>query len=426
MKQKSSSAKKSKTSLLKSIGPGFLLAGAAIGVSHLIQATRAGADYGFILIWALIIACISKYPFLEFGPRYAAATGEHLIAGYKKMGRFPYWIYIIITTGSMFIIQAAVTIVTAGLAERLFNFGWSPFIWSFVILGSCIALLLIGKYPGLDKSMKIIVSFLTIATLVAVVMAFGAGTVGDAVNTEAPSVWTTASIGFVIAFMGWMPIPLDASVWHSIWTKEKAVQAKQKLSVRGAFVDFNVGYLSAAFIGLLFFLLGVLVMFGSGTSFSSNSVEFATQLIDLYGRTLGNWSKPIISVAAFVTMLSTVLTVTDAYPRVISELKNPEKDLPQDKKEKWKIYQISIFAIPVLSLCILFFLSGSFTILVDFAAGLSFLSAPFLAWFNYKLVTGKQMPKKHRPKKNYTIFSLICFGFLVVFNLVYIHYSFFQ
>ncbi|MDT0685968.1 Nramp family divalent metal transporter [Autumnicola psychrophila] len=424
MKKKSSSAKKSKTSLLKSIGPGFLLAGAAIGVSHLIQATRAGADYGFILIWALIIACLSKYPFLEFGPRYAAATGEHLITGYKKMGRFPYWIYIIITVGSMFIIQAAVTIVTAGLAERLFNFGWSPFIWSLVILGSCIALLLIGKYPGLDKSMKIIVSFLTIATLAAVVMAFGAGTVGDAVNTEAPSLWTTASISFIIAFMGWMPIPLDASVWHSIWTKEKAVQAKQKLSVRGAFVDFNVGYLSAALIGLLFFLLGVLVMFGSGTSFSSNSVEFSTQLVDLYGRTLGDWSKPIISVAAFVTMLSTVLTVTDAYPRVISELKNPEKNLPQDKKEKWRIYQVSIFAIPVLSLCILYFLSGSFTILVDFAAGLSFLSAPFLAWFNYKLVTGSQMPKKHRPKKNYIIFSLICFGFLVFFNLIYIYYSF--
>jgi Mn2+/Fe2+ NRAMP family transporter len=224
--------------------------------------------------------------------------------------------------------------------------------------------------------------------------------------------------------MGWMPIPLDASVWHSIWTKEKALQNKQKISVKGAFADFNVGYLSAAFIGLLFFLLGVLVMFGSGTSFSSNSVEFSSQLVELYGKTLGEWSKPLISVAAFITMLSTVLTVTDAYPRVISELKNPEKDKPEDKKEKWKIYRISIFIIPVLSLSILYFLSGSFTILVDFAAGLSFLSAPFLAWFNYKLVTGNQMPKKHRPSRNYKIFSLICFALLVAFNFVYLYYTF--
>ncbi|UJH91253.1 hypothetical protein LZ575_00095 [Antarcticibacterium sp. 1MA-6-2] len=243
--------------------------------------------------------------------------------------------------------------------------------------------------------------------------------------TEAPSLWTTASIGFIIAFMGWMPIPLDAAVWHSLWTKERATQTKQKLSVKGAFVDFNIGYLSAAFIGVLFFLLGVLVMFGSGTSFSPNSVEFSSQLINLYGQTLGNWSKPLISVAAFITMFSTVLTVTDAYPRVISELRNPDREDVQDQKDKWRIYQISIFIIPVLSLSILFFLSGSFTTLVDFAAGLSFLSAPFLAWFNYKLVTGEQMPEKDRPGISFRIFSLICFGLLVVFNVVYIYYNFF-
>ncbi len=424
MKQQSLQQKTSKNSLLKSIGPGFLLAGAAIGVSHLVQATRAGADYGFILIWVLAIACISKYPFLEFGPRFAAATGRHLISGYKKMGSIPYWIYGILTVGSMFIIQAAVTIVTAGLAERLFHLAWSPFVWSIMIIGACIALLLIGKYPGLDKSMKIIVTILAIATLAAVLMAFGAGTIDRAVSTPAPSLWSTASIGFMIAFMGWMPIPLDAAVWHSIWTREKAVQNKQRSTLKGAFIDFNIGYLSAAFIGLLFFLLGVLVMFGSGTSFSNNSVEFSTQLIGLYGKTLGSWSKPIISIAAFITMLSTVITVTDAYPRVISELKNPDRENPNDVKEKWNIYRISIFLIPVLSLSILFFLSGSFTKLVDFAAGLSFLSAPFLAWFNYKLVTGEQMPEEARPGPNYRIFSLLCFWLLVLFNFVYLYFTF--
>ncbi len=412
-------------SLLSSIGPGFLLAGAAVGVSHLVQATRAGADYGFVLFWVLILACVSKYPFLEFGPRFAAGTGKHLISGYRTMGKFPYWTYVVLTIGSMFIIQAAVTIVTAGLAERLFNLGLSPFLWSLIILTSCIALLLIGKYPGLDKSMKIIVSVLTLATLAAVLMALSAGTTEKAITTASPSLWTTASLGFIIAFMGWMPIPLDAAVWHSLWTKERATQTKQKLSVKGAFVDFNIGYLSAAFIGVLFFLLGVLVMFGSGTSFSSNSVEFSSQLINLYGQTLGDWSKPLISVAAFITMFSTVLTVTDAYPRVISELKESKEDDFKDKEHKWKIYKMAIFIIPVLSLSILYFLSGSFTILVDFAAGLSFLSAPFLAWFNYKLVTGNQMPEKHRPGKNYRLFSLICFAFLVVFNLVYLYYNFF-
>ena len=40
-----------KRNILKAIGPGLLWAGAAIGVSHIVQSTRAGANFGFELIW---------------------------------------------------------------------------------------------------------------------------------------------------------------------------------------------------------------------------------------------------------------------------------------------------------------------------------------------------------------------------------------
>jgi len=33
--------------LLKTLGPGILFASTAIGVSHLVQSTRAGAEFGF-------------------------------------------------------------------------------------------------------------------------------------------------------------------------------------------------------------------------------------------------------------------------------------------------------------------------------------------------------------------------------------------
>ena len=74
--------------MLKSLGPGLLWAGAAIGVSHLVQSTRAGASYGFALVWAVILANLFKYPFFEYGPRYAAATGESLLEGYRKLGQW--------------------------------------------------------------------------------------------------------------------------------------------------------------------------------------------------------------------------------------------------------------------------------------------------------------------------------------------------
>ena len=57
-----------------------------MGVSHLVQSTRAGADAGFALSGVIILALILKYPFFEYGPRYTAATGESLIDGYGRIG----------------------------------------------------------------------------------------------------------------------------------------------------------------------------------------------------------------------------------------------------------------------------------------------------------------------------------------------------
>ena len=402
--------------LSKNIGPGFLLAGAAVGVSHLVQSTRAGAEYGWILIIALVLACVSKYPFLKMGPRYTAATGKHLIEGYKSLGMFHYYTYIAISLGTMFIATAAITLVTGGIVSFLIPVNISILTWCSIILMMCFALLLLGRYKALDKSMKIIISLLTLLTFAAVLFAlFGYET--SANSFEFPSLTTTTSLGFVVAFMGWMPIPIDASVWHSIWTKEKSIQTGEKCTLNDATTDFNLGYIAASSIAVLFFMLGVLVMFGRGLEFSDNGVVFSGQLIDLYAQNLGLWTKPFIGFAAFITMFSTTLTVVDAFPRVISEVGVLEG---ASKKKAFKIYIIAMLILMIVSLGIIQFGTSQFKLLVDFAAGLSFLSAPVLAWFNYKLLLQKDIPKAFQFKKSFRVFSLCCLMGLILFNCIYL------
>src|SRR5690606_41984837 len=67
------------------LGPAIVMAGASIGVSHVVQASRAGADFGMQLLILVVLANVLKYPFFGFGHRYYAATGEHLLAGYKRL-----------------------------------------------------------------------------------------------------------------------------------------------------------------------------------------------------------------------------------------------------------------------------------------------------------------------------------------------------
>ena len=110
-----------KKNLLKALGPGILFASTAIGVSHLVQSTQAGEKFGFGLLWAVIIANFLKYPFFEYGSRYANATGTSIIDGYKNLGKPVLWIYFLITVASMFMVASAVGFVTSGFMQNLFG-----------------------------------------------------------------------------------------------------------------------------------------------------------------------------------------------------------------------------------------------------------------------------------------------------------------
>jgi len=306
-------AMKSTNNLLKTIGPGLLFAGAAIGVSHLVQSTRAGANYGFFLLWAIFLAHLTKYPFFAIGHRYQAATGNNLLVGYWQVGKWAFSGALLVSFLSMFTIQAAVTLVTAGLASLLFDFGQSIATTSGILLGGCVLILVIGKYKVLDRSIKWIIIILTLSTLIAFIAAcfHGSSIKTDFVVTP---IWNLAGFSFLIAFMGWMPAPLDISIWNSIWAEEKQKTTGYRPTLKEAMFDFHLGFTTCLILAILFLSLGAFVMYGTGETFSSSGVVFAKQVVSLYTQSLGQWSYPIILVAAFSTMLSTTLTCLDAFP----------------------------------------------------------------------------------------------------------------
>lgn len=409
------------STLKYAFGPGLIMAAAAVGVSHLVQSTRAGADFGFSLIWAVILANFFKYPFLEYGPRYAIATKESMIRGYHKLGKWAFWLFVIFTLGTMFTVQAAVTIVTASLAAELTGIVLSPFIWSAILLLICILILISGQYSALDSAIKIIMVVLTLSTIVAVIVAFGKRS--GVVPPPPPALWTVGGVSFLIALMGWMPIPIDGSAWHSLWSLERIKQTGKTPRMKDCLTDFNIGYIGAGLLALAFLSLGALIMFGSGVEFASSGGSFARQLVSLYTSTLGGWTYWIIIICAFTTMFSTTLAVTDAYPRVSREILNIIR--PTIEAESSQAYKILIVLISVLSLTFLYLAGSNFTFLVDLATTLSFLTAPALAYINYRLVMDEHFPAEHRPPYWLRILSWGGILFLTGFALVFIYWRFF-
>ena len=407
------------------LGPGLLYAGAAIGVSHLVQSTKAGALFNYDLIIILIVANILKYPFFEYGPRYANATGKSLVDGYAMVGKWAVILFAILSFGSMFILQAAVTVVTVSLMANIFNLTISLTFLSVIVLIISGVILLVGKYSLLDKFIRFIIVLLSISTIIAVFSALGVDKVVEP-DSLISFEWTrNADIFFLIAFVGWMPAPIDVSVWSSLWGLAKTEELGYKPKLKEVLLEFRIGYISTALLAIAFVVLGALVMYGTGKTFSPKGPVFAGQLIEMYTTSIGNWSYWIISIAALTTMLSTTITVLDAYPRVLTSIyQNIFKKHAAKNESNLTVYWVLLLIAGTL--VIIVFLAKSMGYMVNFATTLSFVTAPVLAWLNFKVVTDSHMPVDARPGRILKFISWLGIIFLIGFTLVYFYWIFFS
>lgn len=422
-------------SFFKVLGPGLLFAGAAVGVSHLVQSTRAGAVYGLGLVLVVIAANLFKYPAFSFGPRYAAATGTSLLEGYRKLGTWALVLYALLTLGTMFTVQAAVTLVTAALAKVTFLPKDTSLVTITVaLLGICGAICGLGQFKLLDRVIKVVVVFLTVSTVAATIVVLprvpwgGPWLVGGGSQP-----FDLATFGFVAALVGWMPSAIDISIWHSLWTLAKRDATGHRASVRESMLDFNIGYVGTVMLAFCFILLGAGVMYGSDEPVATGAVGFSLQIVGLYTLTLGEWAGPLIALSAMAVMFSTTVTCLDGFSRAIAVLtqrfKGPEiPDAPAGDLLPRRTYGVVMGILALGATLLIAFATKPaapgqpppLLALVDIATILSFLTAPVLATLNHRAMHAPDVPMAGRPSPALTKLPLAGIAFLALFAVSYI------
>lgn len=396
------------------LGPGILFAATAIGVSHLVQSTKAGSLFGLSLIGFVALANILKYPFFEYGSRYAAATGESIISGYYKLHSYWLYAYLLITLISMLFVTAAVGAVTIGFMDNLFGLSeitGVSHITHYVLFIGCTALLVFGQFNVMEKLIKI----LGIVLLLTTVFAFFAALIKGPATTQTlfPEMDVTAW-GFLLPLMGWMPTAIDLSTWNSLWTVEKVKQTGYKSSVKEVVKEFGLGYWISAGLAFLFLTMGAFLVYGTATEIPRSGAAFSGFVISLYTESIGEWSRYIISIAAFSIMFSTFLTVIDGFSRAIgASLKLIRPQLGNKTLQK----TMPVF-VAIGGLLLILIYEGdknSFSLIVNAATTLSFIIAPLIAILNFRLVMPDKIGAENSPNKLMYFISWLGIIYLIVF-----------
>ena len=405
---------------LKNLGPGLLFASMAIGTSHLVLSTKAGAQYGWLMVIPIILANVLKYPFFEFGVRYTSITNKTLIEGYLNRGKGYLWFYAIITLITTFTILAALYTVTAGLFINLFKINDVSI--SIVALGLFIfisCLLIIGKYKFLEISLKLVVSILFLALIVTTALVIYQGQVETVADFKPIPIFNEAGILFLIGLMGWMPTTVEASSWVSLWSIEKW-KSQEKPSLTESLQEFNIGYLLTSVLALFFMTIGWFTLYGTNTVLSGNAVSFADQVVQLFTTHIGSWAYIFIAISAFATMFSTCMTAHDAVTRVSLEiigLLRPTKVSINNKVN----FGICVVLLAIINFVVIAAFGANMGNLVALATFVSFIVAPIIGYMNLKNVMSVDIPVQYRPNKNLRILTYLGIVVLSCFSLYYFY-----
>lgn len=392
------------------------MASAAVGGSHIVSSAQAGAMYGWSLLLLVILANLFKYPFFRFGAEYTLETGKNLVEGYAEKGKVYLGIFFILNVFSALVNTAAVGILCAAIVASAFPnaLGLSITQWSLILIVLIWAMLLFGGYKFLDGLAKWIMSALTLATVLAVIVAiiehpeYGADFV-----EKTP--WQMTALPFIVSLMGWMPAPIEISAINSLWTAEKGKTVD--ISIKDGLFDFNVGFIGTAILAVFFVALGALIQYPTGQEVQAAGAAYIQQFVGMYASVLGDWSRFLITFIAFLCIFGTVITVIDGYSRVNAEslrLLFKKKEISQKELNIW------MTATSIIGGIIIYFFQGSVAPMLRFAMIASFLTTPFFALLNYLLVTGenKNLAKWLKALSILGLIFLFGFAFFFIYALV--------
>ena len=410
--------------LQEKLGPGLLYAAVAVGVSHLVSSTTAGATYGFVMVGFMVLVCLVKYPTFLFGATYAAATGETLVEGYLRMGKWVVWLFFFMQLFEYTFAISGVSVTTAAILRSVFGLE-TGIALELGLVVSCMLIVALGRYAVLEDITRVLVIVFSIGTVIAAAIAVGGIDTGGA-SLSADLSFDTPTILFLIAVAGWMPTGTAGSVGLSLWVKAKSIRLKRPVTTSEAAFDFHVGYGTAIFLAISFVALGTFVMYINGVEVETDGALFATQLINLFTSTMGSWIYPVIALAAITVMYSTLLTLVDLLPRSSAAAAIELFPVSEEKTAETfsKRYLLFIGVELPFVLGVLFLLMDDFGTFIAWVTSMGFVVAPAFSYLNHKVMFSDRVAPEDRPPEWLRWWSIGTITILSVVGVMFVYMNY--
>lgn len=400
--------------VLKNIGPGPLVAAAFIGPGTVTLCTLAGVQFGYALLWAMVLSIIACIVLQEMAARLGIITQKGLSEIIRTEIRNPLFrIFALVLVLSAIVIGNAAYEagnISGGalgletvISNPILNIGGLSVNTLSVLIGViAFVLLYIGNYKTLEKVMISLVVLMSVAFLITAVMT--KPDIVEVVKGMLVPKFPDESILTVIGLIGTTVVPynlfLHASLVSEKWNKENDLKYARK--------DTFIAIILGGVVSMCIIIAASAIPFSD----INNASDLAQGLEPLFG----NSAKYFLSLGLFAAGITSAITAPLAAAYVASGCLGWSSNLRSKKfRAVWMfILVLGVFlsSLGIKPIEIIKFAQVANGLLLPVIAG-------FLIWIvNKNSILGKHRNNRWQNVLGFTILGISMLLSITAFNKV--------
>ena len=380
---------------MRRFGPGMLVAAAFIGPGTVTTASIAGANFGFVLMWALLLSIIVTFVLQEMSSRLGIVSGLGLSEALRSSinNHFLKAFLMILIVSALGIGNAAFEVGNiTGAAIGLSQIS-SLSISSSVLIVGILVLILLGTriFKMLEQILTVLVvimSLLFLLTMITIEIDYSKLLRGLFTPTIAAS-----SLLTIMALIGTTVVPYNLFL-HADASKRKWKDQEVTQALNNSRADTAISIGLGGLITLAIMSTSAVAFFGSSMEISSENL--ARQLEPI----LGSYSSYIFNFGLFVAGITSAVTAPLAASIAVTEALGWKND-PSS-------FRFKLVWIIILLIGLLFAYFGTKPLqAILFAQATNALLLPFLALFLFYVVNNSRLMGSHKNTITINMIALI-------------------
>ena len=330
------------------LGPGFVYALTVLGTGDLVSNSAAGAGYGYALIWALGLTLVFRFVWVNTSAKYVLVTGESLLTGYARLGKWVVWIVLIAIIVLRHFYNLYLILMMGGAADLLFHLPteWSMAIWAFFFTFVGFALMYWGGYSAIELFCKVLIGLMGGALVVAALLSHPdpAGIVRGMFVPTIPGTQGLYSALFVLMALIGTEAGSMTNLTYAYFIREKGWRGVSHLKQQRFDLAFGI---------VCVFLMGTLLQIAAAGTIHPLGIELegAEDLVRIFSEALGVVGLVIFGLGLLGAAFSTFVGATAGYGLIITDIcrsfiprfKRPSnsgdeaKDVKRDPIYRWSL-----------------------------------------------------------------------------------------